>query len=97
MHGASLQSWHCVGKLTRLNLHVGNVSCTNLLLCYNWQFMWAPVLPLLTVPISLAPHLKAHFDAQMSLLALHAGSSPVWLFRLMGCHAMNSSKVMACR
>jgi hypothetical protein len=64
------------GKLT-VSLHVGNVSCTSLLLCYNWQLLWGPVLPLLTVLICLAPHLKAHADAQMSLLALHAEFSPV--------------------
>ena len=33
------------GKLT-VNLHVDNVSCANLQPRYNWQVLWAPVLPL---------------------------------------------------
>lgn len=64
------------GKLT-VSLHVSNVSCASLQLCYNWHLLWAPILPLLTVPISLAPHLEAHADAQMNVLALHAASRPV--------------------
>lgn len=74
MHGASLQSWQCERQADC------EFACGQCELRQPTTVLQLAIAvgacPASIAPTSLAPHLKSHADAQMSLLALHAGSSP---------------------